>query len=185
MTGGKNSGKGRAMKHLPCLLALLSLSGLAACATDHPPPMYCPPVRVLEAGQVLDAFLPGRSDVAAQITEARITGVAGSCTLEKKKGLLVVKFQAGFTASDGPADHGAPLTLPYFVSISQGEDIVSKNAYSITLTFDGNESEASAVSKPITVELPNQRLSTRTDILVSFQLTPAELAYAAAHPAGP
>ena len=168
----------------PCFAAL-SLIGLAACSSDPATtaPMFCPQVAVLQQAQNVTAFLPGRTDVAAQITTAQITGVAGSCALEPKKHLLHVKFQAGFAATNGPADHGGNLTLPYFVAITDGDNIISKDDYTITLNFEGNESTAQATSKPVKIDLSNQHDNTHVQILVGFELTPDELSYAASHPA--
>ncbi len=178
------------------LLSLLALAALAGCASTPasstpaapaaPAPLaqqYCPQVAVLAQAQNLTTFLPGRSDIGAQITTARVTGVAGSCLLKVKKNLLDVKFQAGFSASNGPANQGAPITLPYFIAITQGENIIQENHYTILLKFDGNASAAQATSKPFTVELPNTPDSAQTQILVGFDMTPGELSYAAAHPA--
>ncbi len=164
-----------AVRGLPA--AFIVLGGLSGCAGNLPaaPAMYCPPVRVLQEANTLNAYLPGRSDVAAQLTQAKITGVAGTCLLNKKKELLEVTFTAGFSATNGPANQGAPLTLPYFVSISQGDTIISKTDYSITLNFEGNMSNATAQTKPVTVELSNVPDSADTDVLVGFQLTPAQL----------
>ena len=177
------------------LLSLVFLAALSGCAstpaasTPAAPPapkpvaqQYCPQVAVLAQTQNLTTFLPGRSDVGAQVTTARITGVAGSCLLKVKKNLLEVKFQAGFSASNGPANQGAPVTLPYFVAITQGDTIVQENYYSIVLKFNGNASTAQATSKPFTVELANTPDSARTQILVGFEMTPDQLGYAAAHP---
>jgi hypothetical protein len=168
------------MKHLATLLAL---SCLTACATDAPTPAtYCPNVAVLEQARSLPLYLPGRQDVAAQITDAQVTGVAGTCTLEKKKAMLRVTFKAGFSATNGPANNGAALALPYFVAISHGDTVVSKSNYSIALNFDGNQSAASAVSKPVTVELANVPASAGIDILVGFQLSDQQLSQAAQQP---
>ncbi len=177
------------------LLSLVILAALAGCASTPasstpavaPAPklvvqQYCPQVAVLAQAQNLTTFLPGRSDVGAQITTARVTGVAGSCLLKVKKNLLEVTFRAGFSASNGPANQGAPITLPYFVAITQGDAIVQKNDYSITLKFNGNLSTAQAATKAMKVELPNTPDSARTQILVGFEMTPAQLNYAAAHP---
>jgi hypothetical protein len=189
MTGAKNSGKGARMK--PFLLACLAipvLGTLAACSASDapaPPAMFCPQVAVLAQAKTLTAFLPGRSDVAAQITTAQITGVAGSCTLQQQKNLLEVQFQAGFNASNGPANNGKPLILPYFVAITQGDQIVSKAVYLTALDFDGNASTAQATTKPVKIELPNQKTSVPLAILVGFELTPDQLSYAQSHPAGP
>ncbi len=162
--------------------AVLALATLAGCASEHPSPMFCPNVRVLAQAQTLNDYLPGRNDVAAELTSATVTGVAGSCTLHPEKHLLVVSFQAGFAATNGPADNGAPLNLPWFVAIAQGDDIISKSLYTIPLTFDGNQLSTSAISKPVKVEIPNDRLTARTDILVGFQLTPQQLSVASGQP---
>ena len=38
--------------------------------------------------------------------------------------LLRVTFRAGFVASNGPANHGADVQLPYFVALSRGNQIL-------------------------------------------------------------
>jgi hypothetical protein len=186
MTFAKNSGKGAGMKRFCSapLFAVISLSALAGCADTQPSPMFCPQVAVLQQAQTLTAFLPGRSDVASQLTTARITGVAGSCDVNKKNQLLV-NFQAGFTASNGPANNGKTLTLPFFVAIANGDDIISKTDYTIALPFNGNSSMAQATSKPVKVALANDHASKSIQILVGFELTQDQLNYAATHPAGP
>jgi hypothetical protein len=161
--------------------AALSLAALSGCASAPTPPAFCPQVAVLQQAANLTAFLPGRSDVGAELTTAQITGVAGSCTAGSKH-LLHVTFKAGFSASNGPANHGAALTLPYFVALTNGDAIISKTNYTVTLTFDGNASAAQAVSQPVTVELANAPASANVQILVGFALTPDQLSYAAAHP---
>lgn len=166
------------------LFAVISLSALAGCASATPPHMFCPQVAVLQQAQTLTAFLPGRSDVASQLTTAQITGVAGSCDVNKKNQLLV-NFQAGFTASNGPANNGKTLTLPFFVAIANGDDIISKTDYTIALPFNGNSSMAQATSKPVKVALANDHASKSIQILVGFELTQDQLNYAATHPAGP
>jgi hypothetical protein len=188
MTFAKNSGKGAGMKRFcsPPLFAVISLSALAGCAdTTQAPPMFCPQVAVLQQAQTLTAFLPGRSDVASQVTTAQITGVAGSCKLEEDKNQLLVNFQAGFTASNGPANNGNTLTLPFFVALANGDNIVSKTDYTIALPFNGNASMTQVTSKPVKVELSNDHASKNIQILVGFELTPDQLSYAEAHPAGP
>jgi hypothetical protein len=180
MTGDKISGKGGAMKQV---YALMLLCGLASCEGSAPAPkLFCPNPAVLEQASSLPLFLPGKQDVGSLVSQATITGVAGSCTLEPEKKMLRVKLQAGFAATNGPADHGAPVVLPYFVAVSQGDMIVAKTVYQITLNFDGNASAASAVSKPVTVEIPNAPMTAGTDVLVGFQMTAEQLAYVAAHP---
>ncbi len=168
---------------LSLLLAIIPILALAGCASDDPasaPPMFCPQVAVLQQAAVLTEFLPGHGDVASEITTAQVTGVAGSCTLRKHQ--LSLSFQAGFAATNGPANGFAPLTLPYFVAITDGDDIVREDFHTITLNFDGNASTAEATSQKVKIDLPNRHWSSRIQVLVGFQETQDELDYAAAHP---
>ncbi len=166
--------------------AALILTLLAGCAADAPASdasaMFCPAPARLQQAQTLTEFLPERSDVAAQLTTAQITGVAGTCTFERKKRIVQVEFQTGFSATNGPADGGKPVTLPYFVAITQDDTIIQEYFYTITLSFDGNASMAQATSKPIKIDLPTGRRSRDLEVLVGFQMTQDELDYATAHP---
>jgi len=194
MTGRENSGKGGAMKKFcaPALAALLPpLLALAGCAGGHhhadagvhnPAPFYCPDEQVLSQAQTVTIFQPGRQDVAARVTTAQISPPSGVCTLEKKKNAVLVTLNTSFLADNGPADNGAPLNLTWFASISQGDNIIQKTDYTQTLSFDGNSSTASATSKTVKIELPDIPDTQNTLILVGFEETPDQLAYAAAHP---
>jgi hypothetical protein len=158
---------------------------LWASAASAAQTLQCPQVDVLQQAQTLTAFLPGRTDVAAQITTARITGIAGFCELKRKnkqRPTILVKFKAGFEAGNGPADNGATLALPWFVAITRGDRIISKSEYTAVLKFNGNMSTAEVISKPLKVELPYNRMVGEIQILVGFEMTPVQLAYAAAHP---
>jgi len=182
----KNIWQGTGMKQIVIkFVSLTALSALAACADDGPrgPKLYCPDVAVLQQTSQLDAFLPSRSDVTGQVTEALITGVAGSCDLEAKKQQVRVSFKVGFDATNGPANDFATLELPYFVSVVEGERILSKSLYKIPVSFTGNLSSAAAASQTMTVELPNVPDSAHVQVLVGFQLTPEQLVYAQDHPA--
>jgi hypothetical protein len=181
MTGAKYSGKGGGMKHVFLLPLCLPLF-FSACGADVPSPhLNCPDVRVLAQTSSMTAFLPGRQDAGAEVFSAHITGVAGSCVLASD-GVLRVTFQAGFTATNGPANHGRTVSLPYFVAETKGDAIISKIFGTVDVPFDGNLSTAAVTSKSLSVEVPNSGSSGGAEILVGFQLSQDELAYAAAHP---
>jgi len=184
------------------IAALISLAALTGCggspkpqASANPPSttahapapapknaMFCPQVAVLQQAQTLTTFLPGRSDVAAQLTTAQITGVSGDCALEKEKQALLITVKPTFLANNGPANNGKPLTLPWFAAITQDDSIISKSHYDVTLKFSGNANMASTTAKPAKIEVPNVPASAQLQILLGFEMTPDQLAYAAAHP---
>ncbi len=179
------------MKNLraPALAAILLLAACggsphkpAGTAKKGPPPFYCPQVAVLEQAQTLTLFLPGRADVAARLSTVQITGVSGVCKFEQGKNAVLVTVNTAFLADNGPANNNAPLALPWFAAITAGDNIVQKTDYTQRLSFDGNDSTTSANAKPVKIELPNTPDNANTQILVGFEESPDQLAYAAAHP---
>ncbi|MGE4481540.1 hypothetical protein [Acidocella sp.] len=178
--------------------SLISLLSLAACgggggadqhkpdlAANAPDPLnFCPQVAVLQQAQTVTLFTPGRSDVASRLSTAQITSLSGACAFKKKDKapLLEVKFTNNFLADNGPANNGQPVTLPWFVAITQGSHILDKKEYRITLKFNGNMSTTAATSKPVKIDLPATPDSAKLEILTGFEMTPEQLSYAAAHP---
>ncbi|MDE1906910.1 MAG: hypothetical protein KGH75_10735, partial [Rhodospirillales bacterium] len=148
-----------------------------ASAMPADPTTYCPQVAVLQQAQTVTLFLPGRSDVASQISTAQLSSVSGDCVYQKKhhEGLLEVRFTSNFLADNGPANNGQPITLPWFVAITKGSQIIEKQDYQITLKFDGNMSVAAASSKPVKIELPAVPDSAGIQILTGFEMTPDQL----------
>ena len=155
-----------------------------ASAMPADPTSFCPQVAVLQQAQTVTLFLPGRSDVASQISTAQLSSVSGDCVYQKKHkvGLLEVRFTSNFLADNGPANNGQTITLPWFVAITKGSQIIQKQDYQVTLKFNGNMSIAAASSKPVKIELPAVPDSAGIQILTGFEMTQDQLAYAAAHP---
>ncbi len=184
MTLDENSGKSDAMKNLAAL-TLAALLPLAACGGGQTggagPALICPQVAVLQQGQTLSLFLPGRADMAARITTAQMAGITGFCEDRRAAGTVLVKLTPHFIADDGPANHGARLTLVWFAAIIEGDAIIHKYDYTQTLDFAGS-SLASATGQPVRVEMPDTLQTASLSILTGFEETPDERAYAAAHP---
>ena len=183
--------------------ALACVLSLAACGGGHPkakmpaapatgaelpasltlaPLQNCPQTAILQQAQAVTLFLPGRSDIAAQVSTVRMSGISGACTQDGKHGALNVRFTVNFTANNGPADEGRSITVPWFVAITQGDRIIEKQVLQVKLAFNGNMSVATAQSKPVKIEVPDTPESAGLEILTGFKMTAAQLAYAAAHP---
>ncbi|WP_297367372.1 hypothetical protein [Acidocella sp.] len=189
------------MRRSPALIALLAATGLSGCShhakpatgpavlpanlqADFTPDQTanCPQVAVLEQAQTLTLFAPGRGDVGGEVSTAQITGLNGACVVNTKTNTITVSLNPVLLADNGPANHGAALSLPWFVSLTQGDQVIDKHVYATTLKFDGNATQAGAEGQRVKIELPNSPDSAAVDVLVGFQETPDQLAYAAAHP---
>jgi hypothetical protein len=172
------------MKNLRAL-AIAAILPLTACGLATPkvaPPFYCPQTAILVQAQTLTLFLPNRTDVAGRVSTAQVSGISGSCLLQKKQNAVLVKVTPVFQADNGPANNNAPLMLPWFVAITDGSSIIQKTDYMLKVKFDGNQSIVSATTKPVKIELPNIPATANQEILIGFEQTPDQLAWAAAHP---
>ncbi len=167
------------MKHSLAILAACAALSLAACTGDDvasdTPKSYCPNVAVLQQASTLNSFLPGRSDIAGEMSTVKITGIAGSCVPVDNSDALAIRFKVGFSGVVGPAGSPASITVPYFVSISQDNTVFWKADHSITLNFSADTGTATATSESLLVKLPNTIPSASTDVLVGIQLTPEQL----------
>ncbi len=155
----------------PILLATLAVS---ACTGSKAPDLYCPQVAVLQQASRVTLANAGSNDIAAQTLDARITGVAGACDAADKD-METVKFRIGFAATNGPASRLDAQTLPYFIAIVQGDDIISKRVFPVTFDFKNGADQAIASTTPITLKFPRAPRSATQQVLVGFQMSQAEL----------
>jgi hypothetical protein len=144
--------------------------------------LYCPNLAVQEGTSRVTVFAAGaEGDAGAAIAAARVTGVAGSCRMIPGEFGLRITVRASFEATGGAAYDGGPVVLPYYVAIVDGTQVVEKQLYTITLNPGAG---GTAVMPPVIVETPDFRATAKEEILVGFQLSPEQLAYAQANPGG-
>lgn len=87
------------------------------------------------------------------------------------------------TGREGPAFAGGSVDLPFFVAVvRRGEVILAKRVFQSRLTF--GEQPIVRTTESMATEIPFAPGMTSADyeILVGFQLTPAELKYNQHHP---
>lgn len=160
------------MRFFVNLPALMVLTGLAGCAAAHQGPiLYCPNLAVMAGTSRAAVF----DDGGAKIAAAQVTGVAGTCKMIPGEFGLRISVQPGFAVA------GAAVSLPYYVAIVDGPVVVDKRIYTVALDPAAG---SAVVTPPVVIETPDQPGTAREEILVGFQLTPAQLAYAAANPGG-
>ncbi|HET9147187.1 MAG TPA: hypothetical protein VFN77_03995 [Acetobacteraceae bacterium] len=156
------------------LAPLLALASLAACSSEHKPPLFCPKVAVLSEASHLIRPASAANDVAARTLDARITGVAGSCRTKGRR-RAELSFRIGFAATQGPASTSPRADLTYFIALIQGDTIIDKKLYPVSFDFKGGTEQAVATTTPIRIVVPNAPRSARQQVLVGFQLSRAEL----------
>jgi hypothetical protein len=86
---------------------------------------------------------------------------------------------AGFAVERGAASDARQVVLPWFVAVVDKRDgqVLDRQAYRDTLTFEPNASRANGDSQQVQLNLPvsEERKAQDYRVVVSFQLTPEQL----------
>jgi hypothetical protein len=162
------------------LCAALSVAGLAACSTEKAPefPPLCPQAGILRDGADITQFRGTGTDLTDMVLDGRITAVGGKCSLDDSRHLRV-KMSVQLDLTRGPAATAHTINVLYFVSVSKGQDILAKKIYGVAAEFPGNTDHLRLNSQEIDLVLPIDEKTTGDaySTLVSFQLTPEQLAF--------
>ncbi|HKM65487.1 MAG TPA: hypothetical protein VJY39_23660 [Acidisphaera sp.] len=166
------------------LAAVVTLLNLGACsqpgAYEFAPP--CPRTGIVADAADIVSFRPTASgpsqDLTDMIVTGRITGLRGACSREDN-GRERVKVTVLVQLTRGPALASRTVSVPYFLSVSNGDTILAKDPQTATVEFPPNVDRVQFTSAPITLSLPTtkDKSGASFDVLAGFQLTPDELAY--------
>ncbi len=175
-----NSCAARRVK-LAVLLAPLA-AALAGCGNQDKFPPACPRASIVgSAANVTrfrgDATGGGGQDVTDMVFSGRITGVTGTCERSDEE-TLNVTATIGLESTRGPASTSRTEDVPFFVAVAQGEQILDKRVFHVRADFPANTDRLRLQSDEVHLTLPitRERSGAAYDMLVGFQLTPAELA---------
>lgn len=165
------------MRPLPVLLLL----SLAACggANDVAAPIACPTPGLLRDGADLTRYRPGAvQDLTTLDFDARLTGLSGECRAGRRNESVEMLLNAGFSVERGVAASGRSVDLPWFVAVLDPDGgVLSRQAFTERVAFNRNETRLTGTSERVTVTLPvdDRRRAQDYRVLVSFQLTEAEV----------
>jgi hypothetical protein len=161
------------------------LLALSACGPDNSDSFApeCVPVGILAEAADASSYAGPSHDVSTLVTQASIAGVNGSCSDAQKGRALHTQASVVITVQRGPAAAARDITIPYFVAVLHGTDIVAKHNRTIEAHFPPNVDRLALRSDPLVLDLPiSRRMSSDSYRLeVGLQLTPEQLAYNRAH----
>jgi hypothetical protein len=144
------------------------------------PLVGCPGVATpADTGDIQRFRTPDSRDLTDLVVAARITSLAGNCTLVNRQTAVEVTLTMGVEAMRGPAAQGRALQLPYFVAVTDAnEAILDKAVYSIAVEFPANTQRARLRGEEVRLTLPVSEARPARDyrVFVGFQLTEPELA---------
>ncbi len=161
-------------------LALPLLSGCNNGGEQFPP--VCPRPAILGDAADLSRFTGTGRDITDSIFAGRITGIAGSCKRDGPR-TVVATISVGIDLTRGPASRSRTADIAYFVAVSEGDRVLDKRIYPLRADFPENTDRLRLEGDSVDLRLPvtAQKSAGSYQVIVGFQLTPAELAYNRAH----
>jgi hypothetical protein len=162
-----------------CIAAVTALFALAGCQADRS--ADCPTITGVTDASVATIFRPGTTpDPANVLYTIDITGVNGSCDMDKKETTSDAKVEINFRATRPPSGEAAHYRVPYFVAVTEGSArVMVKHSYAIEIDFapgqttvETNDSVGSAH-----LDVAKGKHPYDYQVLVGLQLTKAELDY--------
>jgi len=117
---------------------LLMLAGCNSTKVNN-----CPVAVVLADASQMAVFRPGApQDLSGEAYRVALTGASSSCDVNKKTGETGSSLTLSFRATRAPSADGAHYTVPYFVAITQGDQMVEKRILNVSFDFAPGASAA-------------------------------------------
>lgn len=160
--------------------AILPILLLAGCGQDDPNafPPVCAKVAILHDAADLTVDTPSGHDLTNLIIDGRITRLDGHCKPGKANATLDTDVVVSMDITRGPALKTASTTVPWFIAVARGEQILDKHVFNLPVTFPPNVDGVSVITDPVLLHLPTTHglSGLNYHIIVGFQVTPDELA---------
>ncbi len=161
-------------------LAALAVLALCGCRDDARN-MACPGAAILADAATRPVLRAGAAatDPSAVLYTVRVLTIDTVCSLDRRAGETRSNVDITFRATRAPSGQAAHYVVPYFLAINQGERLINKRLFNLTIDFAPG---ASAVTTTTSVDdtvlrLENGHIPTDYQFLAGLQLSDAESAY--------
>ena len=157
------------------LLALLALAGCNTAKVNN-----CPVAVILADASQVTIFRPGApQDLAGEAYRVALVDISTGCSINKKTGETDSSYRVNFRATRAPSADAAHYTVPYFVAITQGDELIEKRILQISFDFAAGDSIATFSVSPddFDIHVPNGHQPFEYEIMAGFQMTPAQVDY--------
>jgi hypothetical protein len=157
-----------------------AIAALAACSAPKPTEFApsCPRVVVVADAADLSRYRPGGGqDLTDLVLDGRILPPKGSCEREDRDNVRT-NLNVDLQLLRGPASRGRAAPISYFVAVRDGDRLIDKQVYNLTVTFPENQDQMRITGPLTSMLLPvnKEKAAAAYDVLVGFQLSPDELA---------
>ncbi len=161
------------------VLLAAAMAALGACTRPDAFAPACPQLALLADGADLTRFNGAGRDITDLVIDAHITRLPASCKwADDRHKKVEAAVMVAMALNRGPAMPGRTVDVPYFIAVSEDDNILDKQVYALRAEFPANIDRLNLTSDEITLLIPvtADKSAAAYKITVSFQLTPEELA---------
>ena len=156
-------------------LCLLLLAGCNTAKVNN-----CPVAVILaDAGQMA-VFKPGSpQDLSGEAYRVMLTGARTDCDINKKTGETNSSLRLDFRATRAPSADGAQYSVPYFVAVTRGDQLIEKRILTVRFSFAPGASSATFDESPddFDIHVENGHFPYEYQLMAGFQMSPAQVEY--------
>lgn len=156
-------------------LALLALAGCNSTKVNN-----CPiPVVLADAAQIAVFRQGAPQDLSGEAYRVSLVGISTNCDINRKTGETQSSLTVNFRATRAPSTDGARFTVPYFVAVTRGDQLIEKRILNITFDFAPGASAATFAESPddFDIHLETGHFPYEYQLMAGFQMTPAQVDY--------
>ncbi|MDA8248358.1 MAG: hypothetical protein M0Z28_04200 [Rhodospirillales bacterium] len=163
-------------------LAVAALLPLAGCSSGQKKVApVCPQLSLLQDAVDLTRFSgppDAPQDARTLVLAARIAAVPAKCE-DGAPGEVRARLTVLAQLRRGPAAAGDTAQVPYFIAVTEGDQVLSEHDHMLGVKFPPNADQVTATGGEVVLNLPvtKTRTAAAYHLYVGFRLTPAELAY--------
>ena len=140
----------------------------------------CPVASILADTSSYPGFKPGaEGDPAGEAFTAKVVGVTTDCDFDARTQRSDSQLEVMFRATRTPTGEAATHTIPYFVAVTYGGQILTKQVFSLDFAFrpGASTAEFSDSIESILNHVETGKLPYDYQIIVGMQLTDAQMNY--------
>jgi hypothetical protein len=168
------------LKPISRLLAVcMAVLAVSACSDDKKIE-FCPGMTSVLDAYMAATFKPGTPPLPTNaLYTVEIVNVRGKCSFDKQGKTSDSDLKITFGATRTRPGDAAQYTVPYFIAVTQGENIITKTVRNVTFSFAAGEKTATFEDDVDSIALVTDGEHKPYDyqILVGLQLTKEQLDY--------
>jgi len=165
---------------MPSRFAVLGLVLLALAGCNSTKVNNCPiPVVLADASQIAVFRQGAPQDLSGEAYRVSLSGISTSCDINRKTGETDSSLTVNFRATRAPSTDGARFTVPYFVAVTRGDQLIEKRILNVTFDFAPGASAATFSQSPddFDIRLETGHFPYEYQLMAGFQMTPAQVDY--------